>query len=301
MDKDIQKEKNNRDIETNRDIAAFSYFLILSPVILLTRKDSPFIQFHARQACMLFVMFIIIAFFPRPVSYLNFLMLALTITGFFQANLGNRWKIPIIAQLIEAGFSVDVVGRFFTRIYDVIRRSFIKGDRLPPLNKEAKTAIHQAESGELEPLKALLMREQAFRNAQETRLLEAETELIILRYLSGKPLSEVSPEAREQLAAFVRKLQPFYVERENRSESGIAQIYEGKHDMPRMLIGGFDDELFTLFVLAPFGSEIRFGEYGGKTLRYDDENEQEKLLREIKELGSTRVKIAPYFRATGQE
>ncbi len=81
---EIQKD----DIQTNKDIAAFSYIWIFSVIIMWTRRDSQFVQFHARQAVMLFILSIIIYVIPIPkFHYLNVFTVAGMIAGFINANM----------------------------------------------------------------------------------------------------------------------------------------------------------------------------------------------------------------------
>jgi uncharacterized membrane protein len=74
--------------------------------LLYTKKSSPFIQFHAKQAVFLFVGGIVFAILGTPFSYANFLVLALCITGIIQANMGSYWRVPIVADILESGISM---------------------------------------------------------------------------------------------------------------------------------------------------------------------------------------------------
>ncbi len=117
-------EEEHNDIEKNRDLAAFAYFLIFAPVLLYTRRDSAFVQFHAKQATVIFIFAIAVTLLPKPFSLINFLTAAIAMTGFLQANLGRSWKIPFVSQLLESGFSADSVIAFLQRILRTIGRIF---------------------------------------------------------------------------------------------------------------------------------------------------------------------------------
>lgn len=132
-------ESEHNDIEKNRDVAAFAYFLIFAPVLLYTRRDSNFVQFHAKQATVLFVFGIGVALLPTPLPLLNFLTAAITLTGFLQANLGRYWKIPFVSQLLESGFSVETVIAFLKKLLGTLKRIFTTAPSKTV--KEASNAI----------------------------------------------------------------------------------------------------------------------------------------------------------------
>jgi len=81
-------ESQKDDIQVNKDIAAFSYVWVFSVIILWSRRDSPFVQFHAKQAVVLFIMSVFFYLVPIPkFHYLNLFVVAAMITGFINANL----------------------------------------------------------------------------------------------------------------------------------------------------------------------------------------------------------------------
>jgi uncharacterized membrane protein len=104
-------EQQKADIEKNNDMAAFSYFLVLAPVLLFTRKDSPFIQFHARQATVLLLVAVILVVIGGKIAYGNFLVLAVAITGIIQANMGVMWRTPVVSEMLDAGYTPEAVWR----------------------------------------------------------------------------------------------------------------------------------------------------------------------------------------------
>lgn len=118
------------DIKKNKDIAAASYFLIFSVVILFTRKDSEFIQFHAKQASLLFLFGILFAIMPKPLSYLNFIVLSMAIAGIIQANQGKFWKMPFISDIIKHGVSVSSLKILSNKIIKIISEIFKKQEEV---------------------------------------------------------------------------------------------------------------------------------------------------------------------------
>lgn len=101
------KGEASDDVSLNSDIAGLCYFLIFAPLIYYRRKDSPFIQFHAKQANTLFLITIFFAILPGKLSWLLLLSLAMAVTGVLQANMGKWWRMPIVAELLDSGLSYD--------------------------------------------------------------------------------------------------------------------------------------------------------------------------------------------------
>lgn len=92
---------NQKDIDTNRVMAALSYVWVVSLIMLLIKKDSPFVQFHAKQGFVLWVASIVFWFIPVIGWVLNFIVLVFVIVGFVQALNGANWKAPLISELAE--------------------------------------------------------------------------------------------------------------------------------------------------------------------------------------------------------
>lgn len=90
---------DERDVRLNKDVAAFSYVWIMSVVVLASRRDSPFIQYHAKQATILFLASIPVALLPFVGRYLVFLVLSGMLLGFIHAANGRREGVPIVCDL----------------------------------------------------------------------------------------------------------------------------------------------------------------------------------------------------------
>lgn len=94
-------KNNDKDIEENKIIAAISYLWLLSIVILLVKRDSDFVQFHAKQGLILFIISVILWFIPFIGWILNILVFICIIMGFIKAISGEKWEIPVIANLAK--------------------------------------------------------------------------------------------------------------------------------------------------------------------------------------------------------
>lgn len=94
------------DIEKNKDVAAMSYLWILSIVVLYARKDSPFIQYHAKQGMWLFLVSIPVWIIPGIGHYLEFIVLAGMIIGFLNAAQGKFHDVPVVGKLAKGSLTL---------------------------------------------------------------------------------------------------------------------------------------------------------------------------------------------------
>jgi len=88
------------DVEKNKALAAVSYLWIVSLVLLLVKKDSPFVQFHAKQGFVLFIISIILGFIPF-LGILNLVVIVLELIGLISALQGKWRKLPGVSVLAE--------------------------------------------------------------------------------------------------------------------------------------------------------------------------------------------------------
>ena len=83
-------------------MGALAYLGILVLIPLLTKKDSSFVQFHAKQGLVLFIAAVILGWIP----FVGWFFLApiigiLALIGLIMAATGKEWKIPVIWPLAE--------------------------------------------------------------------------------------------------------------------------------------------------------------------------------------------------------
>lgn len=96
-----------RDVEENRLVAGLAWLWVLSVIVLLVKKDSPYVQHHARQGFVLFLASIIVwialgifgAFALYLRQLLNFAVFVLIVVGFVQAVRGKWWVLPVLGPL----------------------------------------------------------------------------------------------------------------------------------------------------------------------------------------------------------
>jgi len=101
-DKEMEEKKTvGGESQENKLLAAISYLWILSIIILLVKKDSKLVQFHAKQGFILFVASVIFWFIPILGWILNLVVLVLVVVGFIKALSGEYWKVPLVSSLAE--------------------------------------------------------------------------------------------------------------------------------------------------------------------------------------------------------
>lgn len=92
---------DQRDVEENKDIAAFGYIWVMSCVVYVLKRHSPFVRFHAKQAMLLFALSIPIAFIPFTLlsRLLGLCILAGMVYGFLAAAQGQWKNVPFVGPL----------------------------------------------------------------------------------------------------------------------------------------------------------------------------------------------------------
>lgn len=115
---DPMKEK---DIRENKDIAAVSYLWILSFLVYFARKDSAFIQYHAKQGIVLFLLSLPLWFIPFIGHALELFILAGVVVGFLNAFQGRYADVPMIGAVAKGEMSVTEmfkhIGKMFGRLF----------------------------------------------------------------------------------------------------------------------------------------------------------------------------------------
>lgn len=93
--------------EGDRLAAALGWLWVLSVVILLLKRDSAFVQFHARQGFLVFLVSVllwtVLAFFGTAGWLLLWLVrlvaFGVIVVGFTAALRGRRWEVPLLGPL----------------------------------------------------------------------------------------------------------------------------------------------------------------------------------------------------------
>lgn len=80
---------------------ALSYLWILSVLFLLFFRGNEFVQFHAKQGFVLWLISIACWFVPVLGWLANLAIMVLILIGFLEALEGKQWKIPYIGTLAD--------------------------------------------------------------------------------------------------------------------------------------------------------------------------------------------------------
>lgn len=95
------KEAAGSSFSEERLMAALSYLWLLSVVILILKKDNPFITFHAKQGLVLFIASIILWLIPLFGWLLEILVIFGILVGLLKALAGEEYRLPLVADLAE--------------------------------------------------------------------------------------------------------------------------------------------------------------------------------------------------------
>lgn len=121
---EILSEEEILDIEKNKETAAAAYTLLFAPILLITRRDSSFIAFHAKQGLVLGVLFLLLWWLGDFISlfrYSTVFILFAGVIGFLQAIGGHKYAIPVVSEIIENGFSPVKIAKSFGKIFAFLK------------------------------------------------------------------------------------------------------------------------------------------------------------------------------------
>lgn len=96
--------KSSNDVEDNKGLAAISYLWILFLVPILTKKDSPYAMYHAKQGLIFFIFATVTGFIvwiPVIGWIMGILTFILFIIGIMNALGGKTEPLPVIGKYAE--------------------------------------------------------------------------------------------------------------------------------------------------------------------------------------------------------
>ena len=103
-----KKPEGSKDAEENKIFAVLAYFGILVLVPLLSKKESKFAMFHAKQGLVLLIGWIamwVLGFIPIIGWILDFVLfialLVLSIMGIINAASGKTKELPVVGDLAK--------------------------------------------------------------------------------------------------------------------------------------------------------------------------------------------------------
>jgi len=152
----VSEDLKKKDVEENKDIAAFSYLWVMSVIVYLTRKNSPFIKFHSKQAIVLFIISIVLWFIPVVGNLLELFVLAGMVIGFLSAAQGQWKEVPVIGPLARGESSLrgawkDFLGiciRLMHAVRGIFKSHRTKPTAAQPASPKAadSSVIHESSS-----------------------------------------------------------------------------------------------------------------------------------------------------------
>ncbi len=96
----MQNEITPPSEQREKEFAALGYMWIFSVMMLLAKRDSHFIQHHARRGFVLFLLSILFWAFPI-LHYGEFAVVALGLYGFITAAMGNENHTPLLSEIAD--------------------------------------------------------------------------------------------------------------------------------------------------------------------------------------------------------
>ena len=102
--------QSNRDmVKQGAGFAALSYVFFLCIFVVIYKKDNEFARFHAKQALVLFIGWMVCLFFSVAVPIVGSIFsvfgtviyLTCLTVGVFSSLMGQRIKFPVVSQVAE--------------------------------------------------------------------------------------------------------------------------------------------------------------------------------------------------------
>ncbi|OGY23356.1 MAG: hypothetical protein A2Y57_00065 [Candidatus Woykebacteria bacterium RBG_13_40_7b] len=101
-----------KKISDDNLLAAISYISLISVVVLLTKKDSEYVRFHAKQGTVLFIVEVIWSVILFPFMWMPFLgswlinlgwlvFIIASAVGFIKAYSGEKYRMPAVADFAD--------------------------------------------------------------------------------------------------------------------------------------------------------------------------------------------------------
>lgn len=188
----LPTEEESIDISNNKETAAVSYTLLLAPLLLLTRRDSKFIQFHSAQAFLLGIIFCILWLLGSSVEifrYATIIVIFGCTVGFLHAIAGHKYKIPFIYEIVKDGFSPSAIWKGIKASFRFFK-NIIFG--VLPKKVAEKVEYHPHEK----PVQEL-----------EKRVGELEDFILIEKFfMLGIKISDISAEQKTFLEKIAKKI-----------------------------------------------------------------------------------------------
>ncbi len=128
------------DIRKNKDLAAVSYLWILSIPLYMSRKDSPFIQYHSKQGMVLFLLSIPLWFIPLIGQLFELVVLMGMVMGFLHAIQGEYADVPVVGLLAKGELTWTEALKLCIKACKNAFHAFIKTTKKPPSSPSSSSS-----------------------------------------------------------------------------------------------------------------------------------------------------------------
>ncbi len=92
---------NNKPTQDEKTFGAIANLWVFSILILIMKKDSEFVKFHARQGIVLFLITIILGWIPVLGWILVVIASLMMLYGAYKAATGEQWEMPVIGPIAK--------------------------------------------------------------------------------------------------------------------------------------------------------------------------------------------------------
>lgn len=140
------------DVEENKDMAALSYAWVLSLVMFFTKRESPFVRFHAKQGIVLFILSIVFWMIPFVGRLLELVVLGFCAFGFIAAAQGHWKELPFVGAIAKGDWAA--LRKTWRSAVDAVARAWHHFRKEPKQSGPVATAV-PAQPESSQPIQAV--------------------------------------------------------------------------------------------------------------------------------------------------
>lgn len=177
-----QNEQKTPEILSDeiKNSAATSYLFIFAPFSYFLQKDSDFIHFHAKQACILLIAFLVLWSAGNIFSFFRYLTIPVifgAIIGFINAIQGEKYELPLVKEVLKEGFSFQKIVRGFIRAGKILAHvllGFFPKKTGDTILKKLQIDPNQELIQRVENIEKILLQEKFFKPSDSIPLKQVE-------------------------------------------------------------------------------------------------------------------------------
>lgn len=119
-----KKEIYVQEEQETKDMAAASY-LFLGPLMWLFHRKKPFVVFHARQATILIILFLLL-FLLEPIRWLSMLIIGMMLLGFLRSSRSEYYFMPLAFDIVSSQVTLQDIGKAILKFCITIGKKIIR-------------------------------------------------------------------------------------------------------------------------------------------------------------------------------